>query len=96
MPPYARGPRGCALKVQLFVIAPSSTSINTDMNLPHPIAGSSKKRKNSAAESRDKGAGLGEAGPGDLDGPQPAPAYRDRSQGQEFDDLRKVFFWSTS
>ena len=72
-----------------------STPIDIDMSLPHSIAGPSKKRKHSSAESGDKGVGLGGIDPANLDGPQPAPAYRDRSQGQKFDDTRKVLFLST-
>ena len=72
-----------------------STPVDIDMSLPHSIAGPSKKRKHSSAESGDKGVGLGGIDPANLDGPQPAPAYRDRSQGQKFDDTRKVLFLST-
>ena len=62
------------------------TPIDVDMSLPHSIAGPSKGRKHLSAESGDKGVGLGGIDPANLDGPQPAPAYRDRSQGQKFDD----------
>ena len=55
--------------------------ITTEMSLPYPASGSSKKRKLSAAESRDKGVGSSGTDPGDLDGPQPAPAHRGHPQG---------------
>ena len=67
-----------------------STPIDIDMSLPQSIAGLSKGRKHLSAESGDKGVGLGGIDPANLDGPQPAPAYRDRSQGQKFDDTKDI------
>ena len=72
-----------------------STPIDTDMSLPYSIAGLPKKQKHSSAESREKGPRLGGIDPANLDGPQPAPAHRDRSQGQKFDDTQKMLFLST-
>ena len=59
---------------------------NIDMSLPYSVSGSSKKRKHSVTESRDKGVGSSLTGPGDLqvDGPPPAPALRGNLQGQQF------------
>ena len=73
-----------------------STPIHTDMSLPHSIAGPPKKRKHPSTESGDKGAGLGGMDPANFDGPQPAPAYRDRSRGQKFDDTRRTLLLLTS
>ena len=61
------------------------------MSLPHSASGPLKKRKHSAAEGGDKGAGSGGADPGYLDGPPPAPAHRGRSQGQGFDKNEKHY-----
>ena len=44
-------------------------------------------------ENRDRGAGSSRRDPENLDGPQPAPAYRDRSQGQKFDDTKNVILF---
>ena len=76
-------------RVQLSVIAPPSTTTNTDMSLPYSVSGLSKKRKHSAAEDREKGVGSSGTGLGDPDGPPPAPAHREHLQGQEFGDTRK-------
>ena len=40
--------------------------IDTDMSPSHTVAGSSKKRKHSAVESRDKGVGSGETVPASI------------------------------
>lgn len=78
-------------RVQPTVIAPSPAPNNIDMNLPHPAPGTSKKRKHSAAENVDEGVGLDGTDPGDPDGPQRAPAYRVRLQGQGLDDAQKYY-----
>ena len=74
-------------RVQLSVIAPPSTTINTDMSLQNDDP-RSQKRKRQVSGSNDNGEGSGGRypRPGDLQiGQSIAPAHGVPSQGQELD-----------
>ena len=70
MPPHCGG-GGAETKVASRTIrygyrTTTCIKIDTDMSSLHTVAGSSKKRKHSAVESRDKGVGVGGTVPASI------------------------------
>ena len=67
------------------------------MSLPYPIWLLSEEQKHSSADRTDREEESGGLGPRDPEiGPPCAPAYRVRSQGEEFDAKEKTLLWPTT
>ena len=87
-------------RVQLSVIAPPSTPINTDMSLQNYDPGSSKQERQlpgSSDNAEGNREGMSGQGPGGLEvGRSIVPAHGAPSQGQELNATRETLFSSVS
>lgn len=87
-------------RVQLSVIAPPSTPINTDMSLQNYDPGSLKQERQlpgSGGNAEGNREGMSGQGPGGLEiGRSIVPAHGVPSQGQELNAARKTLFSSVS